>query len=107
MFYQEIVHAPGAKDIDQNPIDCGALADRHFRLRDRSLAGDVAGKSPVKVQDVDALVEAFSTDLDELFRRALEPGGVHPAFGMPHRFEALPIAGIPPQYPVVYRFADC
>src|SRR5207237_6698817 len=108
ILFEEVVHAAGAQHIDENAVDSAALADRHFRLRDRAIARDVAAESTVEVvDDAGAFIEAVGADLDEFIGGALEPCGVHPALGMPDRFEALPIAGIAPQDPVIQSFLYC
>src|SRR5438105_11710963 len=94
MLLHEIVHPPGTQDVDQDPFDGGPLADGHFGLPDRPIARYVAAKAAVEVKNIDAFIEAVATDFNKLFSRSLEPGGVHPAFGMPDGFEALPIAGV-------------
>ena len=71
MFYQEIVHAPGAKDFDQNPIDCSALADRHFCLRDRSLARDIAGINTRITELSDEMKTGFLQLSDKIVRDRL------------------------------------
>src|SRR5206468_11197989 len=81
--------------------------DVHLVLRNGVVTGDFATEPAVEVQNVDAFVEALAADLNELFSGSLKPCGVHPAFGVPDGFEALPIAGVTPQNPVVDSFADC
>src|SRR5262245_29911008 len=107
MLLDEVEHAAGANDIDKNAVDRRALVDRHFGLRDRAVAGDVATEAAIEVQDVDAFVETLAADFDKFFGGPLEPCGVHPAFRMPDRFESLPVPGITPQDPVLDGFADC
>ena len=107
ILFHEIVHPSGAQHVDENAFNTGALADGHFGLRDCTVVRDVAAKAAVEVQNIDAFVEALAADLNKLFSGSLEPGSVHPTFGVPDGFEALPIAGVTPQDPVVDGFADC
>ena len=46
-------------------------------------------------------LEALAADLDERLGRALEPGRGHPAVVVPDGREALPVAGVAPQRPVL------
>src|SRR4029077_2534431 len=58
-------------------------------------------------QDADAEVEPPAAGRDEVPRGPLEPGSGHPALGgVPHRGEALPVTGVPPQRPVLHELAD-
>jgi hypothetical protein len=72
---EEVVEPAGAGHVAQHAIHRAALHDRHPGLRDgpRSGQGDPAAAG--EVQDVDAAGGAFLADLDEVFLRALEPGG--------------------------------
>ena len=58
------------------------------------------------MQDRHTRIEPLLADLDERQRRALEPGGGHPAIVVPDRLETFPVAGVPPQRPVVDGFDD-
>src|SRR6266851_406205 len=49
------------------------------------------------MQDVHARLEALPAGPDEVGGRALEPGGRHPAVGMPDRREPVPVPGMPAQ----------
>src|SRR5688572_23961459 len=58
------------------------------------------------MQDAHPFIESRLAHLDEFRRRTLEPGGRHPAVVVPYGREALPVAGIAPQRPVVDHFDD-
>src|SRR5688572_7924348 len=103
-FFKKIKKAPGANDIDQLAVEAAALIDGHLGLGDGPAALHLDARAPQEVQDAHALVEAGLADLDELGGRALEPGRGHPAVVVPHRAEALPVAGIAPERPVLHRF---
>jgi hypothetical protein len=52
----------------------GALCDRHLRLRDGAVAGDVDRRPAEEVQDPPrAALESLAADADEIVRVALEP----------------------------------
>jgi hypothetical protein len=87
-------------------VDGGALRDRHLRLRDRARALDLDRRAAEEVQDPDAALEALPADADELGRRPLEPGRHHAAVLVPDGAEALPVAGVAPDGPVLDQLAD-
>ena len=58
------------------------------------------------MQDADTFVPAFDGDADEIFKRALKPGGHHHAVRVPHGLEALPITGIAPHGPTFDQVAN-
>ena len=98
---EEVVEAPEAVDVDLDAVDLGPLRDRHLRLGDRAAAGDVDREAAEQVQDARPALEALPADLDERLGRALEPGGGHPPVVVPDGPEALPVAGVAPQRPVL------
>src|SRR5687767_3291827 len=105
-FFEKIIKPAGADDVHQLALAAAALADGHLGLRHRAAASEVDARAAEEVQDAHALIESRLAHLDEFRRRALEPGGRHPAVVVPHRTEALPIAGVAPQRPVVDDFDD-
>ncbi len=58
------------------------------------------------MQDVYALVPAFSADADELRCGPLKPGRRHPSIVVPNGSKAVPIAGIPPHHPILDQIAN-
>src|SRR5205823_12332597 len=96
----------GAHDVADDTIDRGALRNGHFCLRNRVRPGDLDRRAAEKMQNADAAVPAFTTDLYEACCRALEPGRHHPAIVVPYGAKALPIAGVAPQRPVLDDLAD-
>src|SRR5699024_8149193 len=84
----------------------GALRDRHLGLRDGAGSIEVDGDAAEEMQDADALGPGLLADLDELITGALRPGRHHAPVGMPDGAEALPIAGIAPDSPVLHQLAD-
>src|SRR3989338_1481340 len=103
---EKIIETSHAHDVDEDAVNRGALIDGHARLRDGAMAGHVAGPSAERMQNHDAPVEALPADFDEILGGPLKPRGRHPALGMPHRGEALPVSGVAPQDPVVDRVAN-
>src|SRR5690606_22307912 len=103
---EEIVEAAGAQHVDTLSIDLGPLADRHLGLRDGALSLDVDAGAAQEMQDGNAVLKAAAADFDELRRRALEPGGRHPAVVMPYGCKALPETGVAPYCPVLYDFGN-
>src|SRR3954465_12985253 len=106
-LFEKIIKAAGANHVDRFLVHVAALADRHLGLRNRPAAFHVDARAAEEVKDADALLEAGLAHLDELGRRALEPGGRHPAIVMPHRAKALPVACVAPQRPVMNDFDNC
>src|SRR4029077_20571074 len=96
----------GADDVDLDPVDVAALVDGHLGLRHRAAALHVDAAAAEEVQDAHALVEAGLAHLDELGRRPLEPGRGHPAVVVPDAAEALPVAGVAPERPVLHQLGD-
>src|SRR5690606_14637539 len=80
---EEIVEAAGANRVDDDAVDARALVDRHFRLRDRAVADDVARVGAQEVDDADAALESRAPRARELRRGALEPRRRHPAVIVP------------------------
>ena len=103
---EEVVETPCADDIDEHVVHLGALRDGHLGLRDGAIAGEIDGVGAEEVQDAHTLVEAGAAHLDELLRRALEPGRHHAPVGVPDGAEPLPVAGIAPHHPVLDDLAD-
>ena len=103
---EEIVEPSDARDVDEHAVDGRALIDRHPRLRDCAVAGDVARRSAEHVQNPHAALERLAARGDELARRPLKPCRAHPAVVVPLGREAIPIAGVAPQHPVVDDGAD-
>src|SRR5512134_36423 len=103
---EEIVEPAGAHHVDQLTVAAPALADRHFRLAYRTATLHVHARAAEEVQDAHAFLEPRLAHLDELARRALEPGGGHPAVVVPDGGEAVPVAGVAPQRPVVDHLDD-
>ena len=89
---EEIVKAPGADHVAENIVHQRALIDGHLGLRDGSRTFDVHRECALKVQNVDAAIEAFLADANEFVGRSLEPGGHHVAVVMPHGAKPFPIA---------------
>src|SRR5688572_33269885 len=58
------------------------------------------------MDDADAAFEAGFARLLKFLRRALEPGGGHPGIVVPDRGEALPVAGVAPEHPVIDDLDD-
>ena len=84
----------------------GPLRDRHLRLCDRPVAGDLDRAAAEEVEDADAAFEALAGDADEVGRRPLEPGRHHEAVLVPDRREAFPVARVAPQHPLLDHPAD-
>src|SRR5204863_432082 len=97
---EEIEEAASAHDVGEDAVDEGALIDGHLDLRRCARSGDVAGEPAQKVEDIDAAIEAFPADFDELPRRTLKPCGRHPSVLMPDSGEPFPVARVAPQHPV-------
>lgn len=105
-LHQEVEEPAGADHIAADIVHIGALGDGHLRLSGGPVTRDLDGRAAVRVQDAHAPFPALPADLDELVAGPLEPGGHHPAAGVPDRAEAFPVARIPPQDPVVDEGAD-
>ena len=103
---QEVVEAAGADDVAEHIVDADALGDRHLRLGDRAVAGDVDRRAAEEVQDADAAVPALLADTDEFLVGALPPGRHHAAVLVPDGAEAIPVSGVAPDRPVLDQFAD-
>src|SRR6478752_2312721 len=105
-LFEKIVEPPGAEHVAQHALDLGALRDRHLGLRDRAVSGQVDGDAAEEMQDADTLGPGLLADFDELVAGALRPGRHHAAVRMPDGAEALPVAGIAPDRPVLQQFTD-
>jgi hypothetical protein len=103
---EEVVEAAGAHDVADDLVDRRALGDRHLRLRDGAITHHVDRAPAEEVQDARPALEALPAHADELGGRPLEPRGHHPAVVMPDRREALPVAGVAPDRPVLDELAD-
>jgi len=75
-------------------------------LRDGSVAFEVDRRAAEEVQDAHAAREALAAHADELARGALEPRRHHAAVVVPHAGEALPVACVAPDDPVLDELAD-
>src|SRR5579863_5069747 len=84
----------------------GALHDRHPGLRDGPGSGQGDPDAAGEVQDVHAAGGAFLADPDEVFLRALEPGGHHVTVVVPAGPEGLPVARVPGVGPGLYDISD-
>ena len=87
-------------------MDECSLGDRHLRLRDRAIPGEVDRRATEEMQDPRAALETLSADTDEVLRLTLEPGRHHVPIVVPDRAESLPVASIPPDDPVLDKLAD-
>src|SRR5688572_9248383 len=97
---EEVVEPSRANSIDDHAVDGSALIDRHLGLSDRSFACDLDGGAAEEVNDVYAAFETRAARFLKLDGGSVKPRGRHPGVVVPHRREALPIAGIAPEHPV-------
>ena len=98
---EEVVEPPRADHVALDVVHRRALRDGHLRLGDRPLALHVDGRRTEEVEDPHPALEALPADADELVRGALEPGRHHAAVVVPDRPEAVPVAGVAPDDPVL------
>ena len=70
------------------------------------VAGDVDRAAAEEVEDPHAALEPLAADPDEVGRWPLEPGRHHPPVVVPDGREALPIAGVAPDRPILDQLAD-
>jgi hypothetical protein len=87
-------------------VDGRALGDRHLRLRDGAIPGDVDRRAAEEVEDPHASLEAGTAHLDELVCAALEPRRHHPAVVVPDAAKALPVARVAPDDPALDDVPD-
>src|SRR5262249_40286577 len=102
----EVVEAARADDVALDAVDLRALRDRHLGLRDRAVAGQVDGAPAQEVEGAHAALEARAARGDEVLCAPLEPRRVHPSRPVPDGREAIPVAGVAVDGPVLDQLPD-
>jgi hypothetical protein len=103
---EEVVEAAGADHVALDAVHLRPLRDRHLGLRDRPVTGHIDRAAPEEVQDVHATLESLAAYANEISRGSLEPGRHHEPVVVPDGGEALPVAGVAPDHPVLDQIAD-
>jgi hypothetical protein len=75
-------------------------------LRDRAVALSLDGRAAEEVNDADAAFETGSARFLKLGRWPLKPRRRHPGAVVPDGREALPVARVAPEHPVVDDLDD-
>ena len=104
--FDEIAEAAGADHVDKHAVHRRALGDRHLGLADRAVAVQVDRGAAEKMQDADPALPARLVHGDEFVAGALGPGRHHHTVRVPDGAEALPVAGVAPDCPVLDQVAQ-
>src|SRR5204863_8580991 len=103
---ETIIKPARTRHVTGDPFDARALRARHLRLSDCPVACDVDRRAAEEMKNAHALVPALAAHFDEALSRSLEPGRHHHGARMPDGLEALPLARIAPDRPILDDFAD-